>query len=60
MKKSFFTPKEVAKSLQINILTVYAYMRTGKLNAVRLGRVYRIQDRDFNRFIREHKVTSAL
>ncbi len=57
MNKTFFTVKEVALLLQLNTLTIYDYIKAGKLKAVRLGRTYRIQEKEFNRFIKKHEVS---
>ncbi|MCL5439038.1 MAG: helix-turn-helix domain-containing protein [Patescibacteria group bacterium] len=55
MTISLLTPKEVAELLKLNILTVYAYIRKGKLNAIRFGRSYRISNEDLNEFIESNK-----
>ncbi len=57
MNKTFLTVKEVARLLQLNTLTIYDYIKVGKLKAIRLGRTYRIQEKDFNRFISKHEVS---
>jgi excisionase family DNA binding protein len=53
---SLLTIKEVANLLKLNTLTVYEYVRTGQLQAVKLGRNYRIDYSDLNKFIKEHRV----
>lgn len=57
MNGTFLTVKEVAKLLKLNTLTIYDYIRAGNLKAVRLGRMYRIQEKDFNKFINEHEIS---
>lgn len=54
--KPFLTPEDVAEALQLNVLTVYGYIRNKKLSAVRIGRNYRIDRRDFYEFINSNKV----
>ncbi|EKE00489.1 MAG: hypothetical protein ACD_22C00008G0002 [uncultured bacterium] len=49
---------EVAQVLKLNILTVYQYIRQEKLSAVKIGRNYRIEEKDLRGFIEEHKVKS--
>ncbi len=56
INQSLLTPEQVAEILQIHILTVYSYIRQGKLNAVRLGRCYRVTPEDFNRLIETNRV----
>lgn len=56
MSTRFLKVKEVAELLMLNILTVYDYIREGKLVAVKFGRNYRIDENDLEKFIKEHKV----
>ena len=49
------TPKQVAEALQLNIITVYSYIKTKQLVAVRLGRAYRITKEDLNNFLKIHR-----
>ena len=49
---------EVAQVLKLNILTVYQYIRQEKLSAVKIGRNYRIEEKDLRGFIEQHKVKS--
>jgi len=39
---------EVAQVLKLNILTVYQYIRQQKLSAVKIGRNYRIEEKDLS------------
>jgi excisionase family DNA binding protein len=50
------TPEEVAKVLQVHVLTVYSYIRRGNLEAIRLGRAYRIIPQDLELFIESNRV----
>lgn len=56
MTKRFLKVKKVAELLELNILTVYGYIRQDKLQAVKFGRSYRIEEKDLEKFIKEHKV----
>ena len=53
---NLLTPEQVAGVLQIHILTVYSYIRQGKLDAIRLGRSYRITPQDLTRFIESNRI----
>jgi len=53
--KQFLTPKEVAKDLQLNTLTVYGYIKRKMLMAVKIGRNYRITKEDLDKFIQSNK-----
>lgn len=55
-KNQFLTVKEAAGILKIHILTVYEYIKEGKLHALRLGRNYRIDIRNLNKFIKENTI----
>jgi len=53
--KQLLTPFEVAEVLQLNLLTIYNYIRNKKLLAIRLGRNYRIAKKDLDKFIKSNK-----
>lgn len=46
-----YTTEQVAGLLQIHPLTVLKYINSGKLRAVRLGRVYRITETSLQKFL---------
>ena len=49
-------PKQIADELQLNILTLYRYIRHGKLHVVRLSaREFRIRRSELNRFLSERE-----
>jgi excisionase family DNA binding protein len=49
-------PKQVADELQLNIETIYRYIRKGQLHVVRLSaREFRIRRSELNRFLRERE-----
>ena len=54
----FHTPDQVAKILQLNILTIYKYIRLGKLPAIKVGRSYRISENDLEQFLQASRVQS--
>jgi excisionase family DNA binding protein len=53
---NLLTPEQVAEILQIHILTVYSYIRQGKLSAIRLGRSYRVTPQDLEKLIETNRV----
>jgi len=55
-KKNLLTPEQVAEVLQVHLLTVYSYIRRGNLDAIRLGRSYRIIPEDLERFIESNRI----
>ena len=50
----FFTPNQVAKRLQLNVLTIYSYIKSSRLKAIKFGRSYRISDDELNVFIKNN------
>lgn len=58
MKNTYLTVREVADTLRVNILTVYEYIKRRELDAVRIGRYYRIHEVDFQKFIKQHKMSN--
>ena len=59
VNNNLFTPEQVAEILQVHVLTVYSYIRQGKLDAIRLGRCYRIIPGDLTRFIESSRINKA-
>lgn len=53
---NLLTPEQVAGILQVHILTIYSYIREGKLDAIRLGRSYRITPQDLKQFIEANRI----
>ena len=51
------TVREVALKLRLNPLTIYEYIRSHKLSAMRFGRYYRISQQDLMQFIKSQKVS---
>lgn len=50
----FYTVQEVADLLQIHWQSVLTYIKSGKLEAVKLGRGYRISETALKQFIADH------
>jgi excisionase family DNA binding protein len=55
---NLLTPEQVAGILQVHILTIYGYIREGKLDAIRLGRSYRITHQDLEQFIESNRINN--
>ena len=53
------TVAEIAESLRVSTMTVYRLIRTGELAAVRVGRNYRVRQRDFAAFLEGQVVAPA-
>jgi len=57
--KNLLTPEQVAGILQVHVLTIYSYIRRGKLDAIRLSRNYRIIPEDLTRFIESNRINKS-
>lgn len=58
-KAQVMTVDQVADYLQLNRLTVYRYVREGKIPASKIGKVYRILRADVDRFLESRKMPAA-
>jgi len=50
-KKNFYTAEELAKELRVNIMTIYRYIKAGKLKAYKMSKEFRIAKKEFNSFL---------
>lgn len=50
-----YTCDEVAEIYRVKVITVWDWIRQKKLNAIKLGREYRISEDDLTRFEDERK-----
>ncbi len=55
MEATIMTPQEVSEYLRVGVRTVYGWIKAGELPAIRLGKTYRIEQADFERFLRRRK-----
>ena len=54
-KQDFYTAKELADKLRVNIMTIYRYIKAGKLNTYKIGKEFRIDKEEFNKFLNKVK-----
>lgn len=52
MNTEFYTPAEVAEKLRVNIMTIYRYIKAGKIRAYKLGKEFRIDVKEYERFLK--------
>lgn len=50
-KQEFYTAQELAEKLRVNIMTIYRYIKAGKLKAHKIGKEFRIDKKEFNNFL---------
>ncbi len=53
--KEFYTAQELADVLDFNIMTIYRYIKSGKLKAYKIGKEFRIEKEEFNNFLNKNK-----
>jgi len=51
-KKEFYRAEDLAKKLDVNIMTIYRYLKAGKLRAHKIGKEFRIGKVEFDRFLK--------
>ena len=54
-KHIFYTAEEVANKLRVNIMTIYRYIKARKLKAYTIGKDFRIDKDEFNKFLNKVK-----
>ena len=51
-KQEFYTAQELADKLRVNIMTIYRYIKTGKLKAYKMSKEFRIDKKELSRFLK--------
>lgn len=51
--KAFYKAEDLAELLEVNIMTIYRYIKAGRLKAYKLGREFRIEKNEFNTFLKK-------
>ena len=52
-----FTCGEVAQRYKVEVITVWDWIRKGKLSAIKIGRDYRVSEEDIKNFEEIHRTT---
>lgn len=50
-KKEFYKAEDLAELLEVNIMTIYRYIKAGRLKAHKIGRDFRIDKVEFRNFL---------
>jgi excisionase family DNA binding protein len=53
--KPYYTAKELAEMLSVNIMTIYRYIKAKRLKAFKIGKEFRIERSEFEQFINKAK-----
>ena len=54
----FYTTQEIADILRVDYMTVYRWIRAGKLDAYQVQKHYRIKGSDFEKFMQANKANN--
>jgi putative molybdopterin biosynthesis protein len=49
--KVFYKAEDLAQKLDVNIMTIYRYIKAGRLKAYKIGKEFRIDRVEFQRFM---------
>lgn len=52
----FYRAEDLAKKLDVNIMTIYRYIKSGRLTAYKIGKEYRIEKSSFQKFLDNSKI----
>jgi len=53
--REFYTAQDLAKKLGVNVMTIYRYIKAGRLKAYKLGKEFRVEEKEFESFLDKHK-----
>lgn len=53
--KEFYTAQDLADKLDVNIMTIYRYIKAGRLKAYKIGKEFRIDSTEFEEFLNSVK-----
>ena len=52
-EKAYYTAKELADLLSVNVMTIYRYIKAKRLKAHKIGKEFRIEREEFERFMKD-------
>ena len=51
----FYKADDLAARLQVNIMTIYRYIKAGKIKAFKFGKEFRIEAKEYENFLNKHR-----
>ena len=54
-EKEFYLVEELAKKLRVSTMTIYRYIKAKKIKAYKIGKEFRIDQDEFNKFLNKVK-----
>ncbi len=55
--EEFYSAQELAQQLRLNVMTIYRYIKAGKLKAYKIGKEFRIEKQEFDNFLDKAKIS---
>ena len=55
MPKEFYKTEELAEKLRVSVMTIYRYIKAGKLTAHKIGKEFRIDKKEFDKWLDKTK-----
>jgi putative resolvase len=59
-KKDFYRAEQLAEKLDVNVMTIYRYIKSGKLVAYKFGKEFRIAEPEFKAFLESSKTDKQI
>jgi len=56
VEKEYYTAAEVARILSVNVMTIYRYIKAKRLAAHKIGKEFRVDRTEFERFMAKTKI----
>jgi len=54
-QKEFYLVEELAEKLRVSNMTIYRYIKAGKVKAYKIGKEFRVDKEEFNNFLNKVK-----
>ena len=54
-EKEFYLVEELAEKIRVSNMTIYRYIKAKKIKAYKIGKEYRIDNKEFNGFLNKVK-----
>ena len=55
MEEEFLTPQDIARILKVSYMSVYRWIKAGKLKAYQVEKQFRVKKTDFDQFLEVYK-----
>ena len=56
----FYKAEDLAEKLDVNIMTIYRYIKSGKIKAYKFGKEFRIDKDEYQQFLNNSKTENQI